>query len=119
MRNPLSLVTHSSSNVLSAHLKASFLVQIFVVSSAKIQTRGYETLYEFATANERSLFGRVVLRAPMRLRVSSRSARMPHVHDCIAHLLGNNHCFIWRCRRLCPRPPNILRCLPAPNAVRC
>lgn len=70
MRNPLSRLTHSSSNVLSAHLKASFLVQIFVVSSAKIQTRGYETLYEFATANERSLFGRVVLRAPMRLRVS-------------------------------------------------
>jgi hypothetical protein len=46
------------------------LPQIFVVSSRKIQARGYETLYQFATANERSLFGRVVLRAPMRLRVN-------------------------------------------------
>lgn len=41
-----------------------------MVSSSKIQARGYETLYQFATANERSLFGRVVLRAPMRLRVT-------------------------------------------------
>jgi hypothetical protein len=45
-------------------------LQIFMVSSSKIQARGYETLYQFATANERSLFGRVVLRAPMRLRVT-------------------------------------------------
>ena len=47
-----------------------FALQIFMVSSSKIQARGYETLYQFATANERSLFGRVVLRAPMRLRVT-------------------------------------------------
>lgn len=45
------------------------LLQVFVVSSTKIQERGYETLYQFATANDRSLFGRVVLRAPKRLQV--------------------------------------------------
>ena len=46
-----------------------------MVSSSKIQARGYETLYQFATANERSLFGRVVLRAPTRLRVTARCHR--------------------------------------------
>lgn len=46
----------------------AYYIKIFVVSSKKIQARGYETLYQFATANDRSLFGLVVLRAPMRLR---------------------------------------------------
>lgn len=44
-------------------------LQIFVISSDKIQTRGYETLYQFACQNEKSLFGRVVLRAQKRLQV--------------------------------------------------
>jgi len=45
-----------------------YYIKVFVVSSTKIQERGYETLYQFATANDRSLFGRVVLRAPKRLQ---------------------------------------------------
>ena len=43
--------------------------QVFVVSTRKIQERGYETLYQFATASDRSLFGRVVLRCPKQLQV--------------------------------------------------
>ena len=63
----LGIMRHPSLDVRCA--ECVFPLQIFMVSSSKIQARGYETLYQFATANERSLFGRVVLRAPMRLRV--------------------------------------------------
>lgn len=45
-----------------------YYIKVFVVSNAKIKERGYETLYQFATANDRSLFGRVVLHAPKRLQ---------------------------------------------------
>lgn len=63
-----------------------------MVSSSKIQARGYETLYQFATANERSLFGRVVLRAPMRLRVTicsdcSCTTRPTARHGCVRTIL--------------------------------
>ena len=58
-------------------------VQVFVISSHKIQEHGYETLYQFATANDRSLFGRVVLRAPKTLqacRCASGGERSAHVY---------------------------------------
>ena len=40
-----------------------------MISSKKIQQRGYETLFAFTTANERSVFSRVVLAAPKRYQV--------------------------------------------------
>lgn len=46
----------------------AYYIKIFVISSDKIQKRGYETLYQFACQNEKSLFGRVVLKAPKRLQ---------------------------------------------------
>ena len=47
--------------------------QIFVISSRKIQQRGYETLFAFTTANERSLFARIVLAAPKKFQVHAPS----------------------------------------------
>jgi len=44
-------------------------LQIFVISSKKIQQRGYETLFAFTTANERSVFARIVLAAPKKYQV--------------------------------------------------
>lgn len=43
-------------------------MQVFVVSSSKIQQRGYETLFQYSTSSRKSLFGAVVLRAPKHLR---------------------------------------------------
>lgn len=57
--------------------------QVFVVSTRKIQERGYETLYQFATASDRSLFGRVVLRCPKQLQVTC-PCRCP-VHSGTVH----------------------------------
>lgn len=49
-----------------------------MVSTKKIQERGYETLYQFATASDRSLFGRVVLRCPKQLQVTRPRRRPLH-----------------------------------------
>jgi len=42
--------------------------QVFVVSRQKIERKGYETLFQYSTQSRRSLFGSVVLRAPLRLQ---------------------------------------------------
>lgn len=44
----------------------AYYVKIFMISSEKIQQRGYETLFAFTTANERSLFARAIRKAPKR-----------------------------------------------------
>ena len=51
------------------HSSGALRAQIFVISSQKIQQRGYETLFAFTTANERSLFARIVLAAPKKYQV--------------------------------------------------
>jgi hypothetical protein len=51
------------------HLSDALRSQIFVISSKKIQQRGYETLFAFTTANERSVFARIVLAAPKKYQV--------------------------------------------------
>ena len=43
-------------------------LQVFVISSEKIQRRNYDTLFKFATSSRRSVFGAIVLRAPPHLR---------------------------------------------------
>jgi hypothetical protein len=43
-------------------------LQVFVISSKRIQQRGYDTLFRHVTQSRRSLFGAVVLRAPPRLQ---------------------------------------------------
>ncbi len=43
--------------------------QVFVISSQRIQQRGYDTLFKHATKNKRSLFGAVVLKFPGKLQV--------------------------------------------------
>lgn len=42
--------------------------QVFVISSKKIQQRGYDTLFKYSTASRRSLFGAIVLRFPTGLQ---------------------------------------------------
>ena len=54
---------------MKALLEVVCAAQIFVISSKKIQQRGYETLFAFTTANERSVFARIVLAAPKRYQV--------------------------------------------------
>lgn len=46
--------------------------QIFVISRQRIQQRGYDTLFKYATKSRRSLFGAVVLRFPPSLQVGQR-----------------------------------------------
>ncbi|EFN57344.1 hypothetical protein CHLNCDRAFT_142708 [Chlorella variabilis] len=45
-----------------------YYIKVFVISSKKIQERGYETLFQYSTKSRKSLFGAVVLRAPPRLQ---------------------------------------------------
>lgn len=42
----------------------AYYVKIFVVSSEKIQKKGYETLFQYVTRSRKSVFGAVVLRFP-------------------------------------------------------
>lgn len=55
-----------------------YYLKVFVISSSKIQQRGYETLFQFSTQSRRSLFGSVVLRF--------RPSLQPLVYMCL-HLL--------------------------------
>ncbi|GAB4824156.1 hypothetical protein N2152v2_011202 [Parachlorella kessleri] len=45
-----------------------YYFKIFVVSSSKIQQRGYDTLYKYSTRSKKSVFGAVVLRFPQKLQ---------------------------------------------------
>ncbi|KAK2077924.1 hypothetical protein QBZ16_003792 [Prototheca wickerhamii] len=45
-----------------------YYLKVFVISSGRIEQRGYVTLFKFATASRKSLFGSVVLRFPPRFQ---------------------------------------------------
>lgn len=55
-----------------------YYLKVFVISSRKIQQKGYETLFQYSTQSRRSLFGSVVLRF--------RPSLQPLVYMCL-HLL--------------------------------
>ena len=52
-----------------------YYVTVFVISSKKIQERGYETLFLYVTRSRRSLFARAVLRFPRPLQPAAYMVR--------------------------------------------
>jgi len=70
-------------------VKAGFLLQVFMVSSRRIQERNYETLFRWLTqSNKINLIGRVVLSVPPMWQVGP--ARCPLSVLQVSHL-GNIH----------------------------
>lgn len=59
-----------------------YYVTVFVISSKKIQDRGYETLFLYVTRSRRSLFARAVLRFPRPLQPAAYMA----VHQLLTFL---------------------------------
>ncbi|KAL6776746.1 hypothetical protein ACKKBF_B30760 [Auxenochlorella protothecoides x Auxenochlorella symbiontica] len=74
-----------------------YYLKVFVISSSRIEQRGYETLFKFATSNRRSLFGAVVLRFPHALQPAVYMAM--HVGLCAATLVLTS--VWWRYQLAC------------------
>jgi hypothetical protein len=60
-------------------------LQVFVISSKKIQQRGYDTLFKHTTRSRNSLFGAIVLRFPQKLQVGLGPWRHLHWMACLTH----------------------------------
>lgn len=48
-------------------------MQIFVLSSSRIQQRGYDTLFKYTTGNPKSGVARLVKKAPLKAQVGCSS----------------------------------------------
>lgn len=58
-------------------VSASHVMQIFVLSSSRIQQRGYDTLFKYTTGNPKSGVARLVKKAPPKAQVKCIASICP------------------------------------------
>lgn len=96
-------VSRNAHKLLCAAMTASFplYLQIFVLSSSRIQQRGYDTLFNYTTANPKSGVSKFVKQFPLKTQVGPITLC---VHTCIALFRLNvvlSFNVIWSVRTQC------------------
>ncbi len=95
--------------------------QVFVLSQDNVKNKGYVTLFQYMTKNKKSLFAKVVMRAPEVLQVSAYFSSRHLTLFCSIHVycLCSGQHFVLRWQASAPNTTSVERCSRCKSCLCC